>query len=323
MSKRATIRGLLAACLCVMGAASVSAQDGFPSKPITVIVPYSAGGVTDLYIRAMTPKMSEILGQPVVVDNRGGGGTIIGTQLASRAAPDGYTILLTSYAYTSNPILRKSMPYEPSSLTPLMLLGNSNNMLLMTSKSKSTTVQEVVAYAKSAPGQLKVASSGNASSPHIAAELFAKTIGAEITHLPYKGTGPAMTDVISGQVDGIFDGVSSMPHVEAGRLRPIAIAAEERHPMAPNVPTFREKGVDLVFGSWFGFLLPAGVPAPIQAKLSDAMRKTLEDPEIREKIVKTGIRLKAGTPQEFAQFLKVESDRLQGLIDSGAKIEVE
>lgn len=323
MMKRSMLKRLVGASLCALMVTGASAQQRFPSKPITVIVPYPAGGVTDMYAREIGSKLSEILGQPVLVDNRGGGGTIIGTQLASRAAPDGHTLLLTSYAYTSNPILRKSMPYEPKSLTPLMLVGNSHNMLLLSAKAKPTNVEEVVAYAKSGPGVMKVASSGNASSPHIAAELFAKAIGAQITHLPYKGTGPAMTDVIGGQVDGIFDGVSSMPHVEAGRLRPIAIASEERHPLAPNVPTFREKGVDIVFGSWFGYFLPAGVPEPIQQRLSDALRKAAQDPVVREKILKTGIRMSAGTPQQFSEFLNAETRRLQGLVDSGAKISLD
>ena len=323
MMKRSVLKMLAGACLSALVVTGVTAQERFPSKAITVIVPYSAGGVTDLYAREIATKLSEILGQQVLVDNRAGGGTIIGTQMASRAAPDGHTLLLTSYAYTSNPILRTSMPYDSKALTPLMLVGSSHSMLLMSAKSKPTSVAEVVAYAKLAPGQFKLASSGNASSPHIAAELFAKNVGAEITHLAYKGTAPAMTDVIGGQVDGIFDGVSSMSHVQAGRLRPIAIAAEERHPLAPDVPTFREKGVDLVFGSWFGYFLPAGVPAPIQARLSEALRKATQDPAVREKILKTGLRMNAGTPQQFAEFLDAESRRLKALVDGGAKISLD
>ena len=320
--RRTTCKRLLAAGLCLL-AAGVSAQERFPARPITLIVPYAAGGVTDLYGRAIGVKLSELLGQPVMVDNRGGGGTIIGTQMVSRAPADGYTVLLTSYAYTSNPVLRKSMPYEPGSLVPLMLLGTTHNMLLLGTKAKPTNVQEVVAYAKASPGQLKLASSGNASSPHVAAELFAKAVGARITHLPYKGTGPAMNDVLGGQVDGIFDGVSAMPQVRAGRLRPIALASEERHPLAPDVPTFREQGVDLVFGSWFGFLLPAGVPAPVQSRLLDALHKTVDDPGVREQLLKTGIRLNPGTPAQFADFLKDQSRKLQSLVDGGAQIEVD
>lgn len=322
MTRRTTIKKLLAVGLGLLAAGAL-AQEKFPTKPITLIVPYAAGGVTDLFARAIGVKLAETLGQPVLVDNRGGGGTIIGTQLVSRAAPDGYTLLLTSYAYTSNPILRKNMPYEQGSLAPLMLLGTTHNMLLLGAKSKPATVQDVVAYAKSGPGRLTLASSGNASSPHIAAELFAKAVGVRITHLPYKGTGPAMNDVIGGQVDGIFDGVSAMPQVQAGRLRPIAIAAPERHPLAPEVPTFREQGVDLVFGSWFGFFLPVGVPAPIQARVLEGLRKTLEDPTVREQLTKTGLRLNPGTPLQFTEYLRTESRHLQTLVESGTQIEVE
>ncbi|MBN9430321.1 MAG: tripartite tricarboxylate transporter substrate binding protein [Burkholderiales bacterium] len=309
--------------LLLATAAVAQAQDKFPTKQVTIVVPYATGGVTDLYGRAIGAKLSEMWGQPVVVDNRAGGGTLIGTQMASRAAPDGYTILLTSYAYTSNPILRKNMPYAPESLKPLLMLGKSANLLVLGSGSKLMNVKDVVAHAKASPGNFKVASSGMASSPHIAAELFGKAIGAEITHLAYKGTGPAMTDVLGGSVDGIFDGPSAMPQVRAGRLRAIAIAAEERHPAALEVPTFREHGIDLVFGSWFGFFLPAGVPPALEARLNADIRKALEDPTVRAQIDKTGIRLSLGTPQQFGDFLKAEHDRLKALVDSGAKIQIE
>ena len=313
--------GWLAGAIALTSVAA-SAQT-FPDRTVTIIVPYATGGVTDAYGRAIAGRLSEMWGQPVIVDNKAGGGTVIGTQLASRAAPDGYTLLLTSYGFTSNPILRKSMPYSSDAFEPLLLLGKSANMLVLGPQSKLNTLDDVIRHAKSAPGALKVASSGNASSPHIAAELWAKEVGVEITHLPYRGTGPAMIDVMGGVVDGIFDGPSAMPQVREGRLKAIAIAADKRHPAAAEVPTFRELGVDLAFGSWFGFFVPAGMPPALRDKINADIRKALEDPKARAQIDRTGLILNPGTPKEFGEFLKVESDRLKALVDGGAKIAIE
>ena len=295
----------------------------FPDRDVTIVVPYSPGGVTDRYARLIGAKLSERWSQPVIVDNKAGAGTIIGTQFVSRAPPDGHTVLLTSYAFTSNPLLRKKLPYDPNAFAPLMLLGRSSNLLVLTGNSSMKTLPDVIAHAKTSPGALKLASSGNASSPHIAAELFAKAVGAEITHLPYKGTGPAMNDVIGGQVDGIFDGPSAMPNVAAGRLRAIAITAAARHPAAPEVPTFRELGIDLVFGSWFGFLVPAGTPEVVRQKLHADLTAVVGHPEVKAQLLKIGLEISAGTPAQFAQFLGEESDRLRKLIDGGAKISIE
>ncbi len=316
------ISATLFAVACA-GWASPSDAAGFPQRQVTIVVPYSPGGVTDRYARIVAAKLTETWGQTVIVDNKAGGGTIIGTQFASAAPPDGHTILLTSYGFTSNPVLRKSLPYDPASLAPLMLLGSSSNLLVLTGTSPMKTLADVVRHARSAPGALKLASSGNASSPHIAAELFAKAVDAEITHLPYKGTGPAMNDVIGGQVDGIFDGPSAMPNVQAGKLRAIAITAEERHPAAPDVPTFRELGIDLVFGSWFGFLVPTGTPPDVRKTIHRALSDAVADPAVRAQIDKTGIRVKAGSPEAFGEFLAQESKRLEQLIASGAKIIVQ
>jgi tripartite-type tricarboxylate transporter receptor subunit TctC len=311
-------------CGALFAAASVSTvAAGFPDRQVTIVVPYAPGGVTDFYARALAAKLTQTWNQPVIVDNKAGGGTVIGTQYASRAAADGYTLLLTSYAFTSNPVLRDTLPYKPASLTPLMLLGNSRNMLVLTGNSSMKTLEDVIARAKSSPGALKLASSGNASSPHIAAELFAEAIGADITHLPYRGTGPAMNDVIGGQVDGIFDGPSAMPNVRAGKLRAIAITSETRHPAAPEVPTFRELGLDLVFGSWFGFFVPEGTPAAVQEQLNADIRAALKDPEVQAQFSKTGLQVSPGSPKEFADFLEVESNRLKKLVAAGAKITVE
>ena len=296
----------------------------FPTRPVTVVVPYTPGGVTDLYARAVSAKLAERWGQPVNVENRGGAGTVIGTQAAAAAAPDGHTILLASYAYTSNQVLMKKLPYEPSALTPLLLLGTSSNILVVNPALPVADLKSVIALAKSAPGALKLASSGNGSSPHVAAELFAATIGAEITHVPYKGTAPAMNDVYGGQLHGIFDGPSSMHNVRNGKLRAIAVASAERHPFAMEVPTFRELGVDFVFGSWFGFFVPKDVPPALQKKLYDDLRWAIDQPDTRAQIGKGGLRLQNMTQAEFKAFLDAELAKLKRLTErAGAKFHIE
>jgi len=295
-----------------LGATSVAAK--YPDRGVTIIVPYTAGGVTDAYGRAIGQKLSEMWGQPVVVDNRPGGGTIIGTTQASRAAPDGYTILLTSYGFTSNQVLKSKLPYDPASLTPLLLIGNSSNMFVINADQPFNNLQDVITWAKANPGGLTLASSGNGSSPHIAAELFATEAGVKITHVPYKGTAPAMNDLMGGRVIGIFDGPSAMTRVRAGQLKAIAIASDGRHPNAEGVPSFKEQGVDLVFGSYFGFLVPTGTPDSVQKFIFDSIETAMKDPRVADVISNTGILLRNGTQQDFKDFLDSELARLSKLV---------
>jgi len=225
-------------------------------------------------------KLSQKWEQTVVVDNRAGGGTVIGTQQVSRATPDGYTLLLTGYGFTSNPVLRKSLPYDPALLTPLLLIGTSSNMLVINAKLPVSDLADVLKMAREKPGALILASSGNGSSPHVAAELFAKAASVQITHIPYKGTSPAMNDLLGGQVHGIFDGTSALGNVTTGKLRAIAIASAQRHPSAPEVPTFRELGVDLVFGGWFGFFVPSATPQSLQDFIFKDIEAAIADSEV-------------------------------------------
>ena len=308
----------------ILSVTALSAQAAFPDKQVTIVVPYPPGGVTDVYGRAIAAELSKQWGQPVVVDNRPGGGTVIGTQYVSRAPANGYTLLLTSYGFTSNPVLKKSLPYDPKSLSPLFLLGRSTSLLVVNPNVPFKNVKEMIAFGKGKPGGLLFGSSGNASSPHIAAELFAAEAKVRITHVPYKGTGPAMNDLLGGQIMGIFDGPSAMPRVNSGTLNAIAIAAEKRHPSAPNVPTFRELGVDLVFGSWFGFLIPAGTPTAIQNDLVKGIETALKTESVQSAIGKTGLFIDALKPAEFSKFLTNEEQRLRNLLKvEGVSIAVE
>ena len=296
----------------------------YPERQVTIVVPYPPGGVTDVYGRALAQRLSQIWGQPVVVDNKPGGGTVIGTQLVSRASADGYTLLLTSYGYTSNPVLKKSLPYDTKALTPLYLLGTSANMLVINPNLPIKTMNDIIALGKSKPGALTFGSSGNASSPHIAAELFAMETGVKMTHIPYKGTGPAMNDLLGGQIMGIFDGPSAMPRVRAGQLSAIAIASAQRHPAAMEVPTFRELGIDLVFGSWFGFFVPTGTFGDIQNTIIAGIELALKDPTVISAIEKTGLTYANLKQQEYKKFLDAEEARLRRLIKTeGAGIQLE
>ena len=324
MTTTKAFKFVLAIWLAATSLWAVPALARYPERQVTIVVPYPPGGVTDVYGRALAQRLSQIWGQPVVVDNKPGGGTVIGTQLVSRASADGYTLLLTSYGYTSNPVLKKSLPYDTKALTPLYLLGTSANMLVINPNLPVKNMNDIIALGKSKPGALTFGSSGNASSPHIAAELFAMETGVKMTHIPYKGTGPAMNDLLGGQIMGIFDGPSAMPRVRAGQLSAIAIASAQRHPAAMEVPTFRELGIDLVFGSWFGFFVPTGTFGDIQNTIIAGIELALKDPTVISAIEKTGLTYANLKQQEYKKFLDAEEARLRRLIKTeGAGIQLE
>ena len=324
MEKTSTFKFLLATLFVATSLWVAPTLAIYPERQVTIVVPYPPGGVTDVYGRALAQRLSQIWEQPVVVDNKPGGGTVIGTQLVSRASADGYTFLLTSYGYTSNPVLKKSLPYDVKALSPLYLLGTSDNLLVINPNLPVKTMNDIVALGKSKPGALTFGSSGNASSPHIAAELFAIETGVKMTHVPYKGTGPAMNDLLGGQIMGIFDGLSAMPRVQAGQLSAIAIATAQRHPAAMEVPTFRELGIDLVFGSWFGFFVPTGTFGDIQNTIIAGIELALKDPTVISAIEKTGLRYANLKQQDYQKFLDAEEARLRRLIKTeGVSIQLE
>ena len=305
-----------------MAACGLHAQEAFPKRSVTIVVPYAAGGVTDHFARVLGNKLSKQWGQSVVVDNRAGGGTIIGTQLVSKAPADGHTLLFTSYGFTANSVLRQDLPYASTSFRPVGLLGNSHNVLLVTNRLKPKSLNALIADAKVRPGSLKMGSSGLGSSPHIGAEFFAKLTGIDFTHVPYRGQGPAMTDLTAGVVDAMFDGMSSYAQVKGGFVGAVAIAAPQRHPSAPEIPTFKELGLDFVAGTWFGMLAPAGVPDQVVNKINADMRLALQDADTKAQVMKTGLSVVMSTPEAFGQFLNQEASKLQSLVSQGAKIDL-
>lgn len=296
---------LTIAMLC--GLTPLASGQSYPSKPVSIIVPYAPGGITDVAGRQVAAALTERWKQSVIVENRPGGGTIIGTTAAAKAAPDGYTMLLTSFGFTTNQILIPDLPYEPASLAPVTLVGTAPNILYVHPSVPVRTPKEVIEYAKSKPKEMLFASSGNASSPHIAAELFASVAGIEMTHVPYKGTGPAMLDLLGGRVHGIFDTMQSMTYAKAGKLRAIAVANTRRLSQAPDLPTFAEHAMPtVVSASWFGFFLPRKTPSQVQSKVYEDIRKVLESPDMREKIVRVGLEPALVTRDEFVAFLDSE-----------------
>lgn len=319
---RVTALGLgLACCAAIAPAAEV--QAAFPHKRVIIVVPYSAGGLTDTLARSLAAKLAVLWGQPVVVENRDGAGTIIGTSAVARTPADGYTLLFTSYAYTSNPVLRRQLPYGPDAFRPVGLLGSSHNVLLVTNRLRGQSLQNLIDRAKAEPDSFKLASSGPGSSPHLAAELFATKAGIRFTHVPYKGQGPSMTDLMAGVVDGMFDGMSSYALVKSGKVAAVAIAAEQRHPGAPEIPTFKELGMDFVSGSWFGMLAPAAAPDAVVRQINADLHRALEDPAVRAQVAKTGLLVSLSTPEAFGQFLQAETRKLQALLKSGVRIDLD
>ena len=303
--------------------ASVLAQPAFPSKLITIIVPFSAGGTTDILARIVAQGLTTELGQPVVIDNRPGAGGNIGGLLASKAPADGYTLLMgTVGTHAINASLYKKMPFDPvKDFAPLTRVANVPNLLVANPKQPYKSVKELMAYAKAHPGQVNYASSGSGTSIHLSGELFKSMAKADMVHVPYKGSAPAVTDLLGNQVGIMFDNMpSAIQHVRSGKLIPLAVTTAKRSPELPDVPTIAEAGVPgYEATSWFGMLAPAATPAPIVAKLNAALVKVLAQPDVKKKINDQGAEVYSETPAQFAAFIKSESVKWGKVVrESGA-----
>ena len=293
------------------------AQESYPSDTVKIVVPYTPGGLTDFFARLIAPELRAAWGQTVIVENKPGSGSLLGAMEVGRSEPDGLTILLGSYGLLSNQLLLPEAPYDPDSLEPVFLFGRVANMLVVGKDFPHDTLASVTAYAKENPGKLKIASSGIGASPHIAALLWADIAGVEFLHAPYQGTAPAMTDVLAGRVDGIFDGVSGIANIRAGNTKPIAITSAKRHPDLPEVPTFTELGLDFEFGSFFGFFVPTGTPQAVQDKIFQTVAEIAARPEIDAQLVERGLDTTPKSQQDFRDFMKSELALLRKLSDEG------
>jgi tripartite-type tricarboxylate transporter receptor subunit TctC len=314
-----------AGALVAMVAATTWAQS-YPTKPIRLVVPFPAGGTTDILARAAAQKLTESLGQTVVVDNRPGAGGNIGAELVAKSAPDGYTLLMgTVGTHAINPSLYAKMPYDHvRDFAPVILVAGVPNVLVVNPSLPVNSVQELIAYAKANPGKLNFASSGNGTSIHLSGELFKSMTGLQITHIPYKGSAPALQDLAGGQVQLMFDNLpSSLALIKAGRLKALAVTSLERAPALPDVPTINESGLPgFEASSWFGLLAPAGTPQPIIAKLNAEVAKWLASPEAREKLLAQGANAAGGTPEDFVKHIAAETTKWQKVVkDSDAKID--
>ncbi len=315
---------LLAAALMAIAPLSASAQK-YPDKPIRFIVPFPPGGGNDILARVLAPKMSEALGQPVVIDNRPGAGGNIGTDLAAKAAPDGYTIVIASNQVTMNPALYAKLPFDiEKDFAPVALAASVPMVLAVNPTVQASTVRELIALAKAEPGKLNYSTPGNGTPQHIAFEVLNHSAGIRITHVPYKGTGPAIADVIGGQVQATFGTLASLEqHVKAGKLRALAVATPKRSATMPTVPTVAESGVPGYDVSlWYSILAPAGTPAPIVARLSAEIAKALAGPDVRDRLVAQGFEISYLNPEQMNDLMKRDIDRWsKALKDVGIKLD--
>ena len=314
------IQKISACLLCLLTTLSTAAiaQNNYPNKPINFIVPYGAGGSADSRSRQIAQKMSVILKQPIIVDNKPGAGGNIGTEAIVRAAPDGYTIGMGNFAPMSvNKTLFGNLRYDPETdLTPIILIEKGPLVLVVNPNSPYKTVQDIVAAAKAKPGTLTFSSGGIGGSHQLSAELFEQNAGIQMIHVPYKSGSAALTDLMGGNVDLMFDQMySAVPSIKAGKIRPLAITSKKRSPLLPNVPSFAELGYPKVeVLNWQGLIAPKGTPKAIIDKLNAAANEALKDPQLRELMLSQGNEIGGGSPAEFAALIKAESAKWSAVV---------
>ena len=311
--------------LIVAGTAPVAAAD-YPTKPIRIVVPFPPGGTTDILARAVAQKLSETWNQQVIVDNRPGAGGNIGADIVAKAAPDGYTLVMgTVGTHAINPNLYARMPYDHvKDFAPVILVAGVPNVLVVNPSLPVHSVKELIDYAKANPGKLNFASSGNGTSIHLSGELFKTMAGVQMTHVPYKGSAPALADLMGGQVQLMFDNLpSSLGLIKGGKLRAVAVTSSARAAALPDVPTIAESGLPgFEASSWFGVLAPAGTPHDIVAKLNAAIAAWLATPDAKEKLLAQGAIAAGGTPEDFAKHIDRETSKWAKVVKaSGAHID--
>ena len=305
--------GVLVAATTLAATAALAA---FPEKPIRLIVPFAPGGGTDLIARTLGARMSTELGQQVIIENRAGAGTIIGTDIVAKSAPDGYTLVIASFAHAVNPSLVSKLPYATDkAFTPVTLIGRGPNVLVVRADSPYKSVADIVAAARAKPGKLNFASQGNGTSAHLAGEMFMNLAKVDMVHVPYRGAGPALTDLLGGQVDMIFGtaaAVSSM--VDSGKLRALAVTTPESSAAFKGVPTLGATVPGYAVESWYGLYAPAGTPAEVIQKLNAAAKKAARSPEFSKKVEQEGLAVVASDPAELDRYVRAEEARWRTIV---------
>ena len=318
------IRGWVSTAFLV--AATGALAQAWPAKPVTLVVPFAPGGGTDITARTIAARLTQKWGQSVIVENRGGAGGILGAEVVARAKPDGYTLLVANVGITSiNPALYTKLPYNPdTAFTPISLVCELPFVLMASPSFPPNSIKELIAYSKAKPGAVTFASSGSGGSPHLTAEIFQAATVTKWTHIPYKGGGPAMIDLMSGQVNLLFASVlEGSGHIKAGKLKGLAVSHAKRNPAIPDVPTLAEAGVkDAESGSWIALLAPAGVSLSVIERMNSDVREAVAVPEVREKLIAQGAVPQAGTPKELQALIDADLKRYGRIIrEQGLKAE--
>ena len=282
-------------------------QGAYPNKTIKIIAPVQPGGGVDLVARQIADRLGKVLGQSIIVDNQSGGGGVVGSMATARAAPDGYT-LMVGYVGThgTNPAVRK-LPYDAvKDFTPIAMIGGTPNILIVPPSVPVSTLKEFVAYVKANPGKLSYGSSGPGTLTHLAMEQLKVAADLDVVHVPYRGIGPAITDILGGQTQALFPGLAAaLPHIKAGKMKPLAITGTRRHPLVPDVPTFEESGYKGFDGvQWYGIVGPANLPAPMVKQLNEEINKLLASPDLRERLSSEALEPMPMTPEQFGQYMQ-------------------
>lgn len=323
MMKKLALQGLALAAACALAGAAM-AQD-YPNRPITILVPFAAGGNTDVKTRLVAKQVSDILRQPVIIENRPGASGNIGMELLGKAIPDGYTIGMGSFGPLAvNPWVYPRLKFDPRSFTPIILLEKSPLVLATPAGKPFNTIEEVVQAAKAKPGALNIANAGPGGAHHLSAELFESAAGIDMVGVPFKGGGPASTALLAGQVDLMFEQTgAALPSIQAGKIRALGVTSAQRLPQMPDIPTFAEAGYPAVtVSNWMGYVAPKGTPADIVAKLHGAFAKAMEHPEVKGRILSQGNEIGGGSPQDFARFIDSESAKWSRLVrERGIRLE--
>jgi tripartite-type tricarboxylate transporter receptor subunit TctC len=325
MNALARIARVAVATLALVAATQAGAQ-AWPTKPIRLVVPFPPGGAVDFYARVVQQPLSELLGQTVVIDNKAGASGMVGAEAVAKAPPDGYTLLLGNIASLAiNVGIYPKMPFDPlKDFTPIVRTVDVNYVLVVHPSVPAKSVQELIAYAKANPGKLSYGSAGSGSLPHLGTELFKAQTGTDMVHVPYKGGGPMVTDLLGGSVQVVIgDQANLMPHVQSGKLRALAVATPKRSPNAPDLPTIAETGLaGFDATAWQGLVGPAGMPPDVVKRLNEAFNKVMAMPAVREKLVGGGLEPVGGTPEQFGSFIGSEIAKWTRIAkDVGAKAE--